>query len=107
MLIEKHLLSMYSHGWVILPGDLWFAYMLINFLFSSVKFILSGAAITDAGVFIVVRRVCAMQQEDLVSLGKTVLALACNSIIGIQREHLQTSLDVVSRNYSADLKNLL
>ncbi|ELT95021.1 hypothetical protein CAPTEDRAFT_144629, partial [Capitella teleta] len=47
------------------------------------------------------------QQEDLVSLGKTILALACNSIIGIQKEHMQTSLDVVARNYSPDLKNLL
>ncbi|XP_013412688.1 PAN2-PAN3 deadenylation complex subunit pan3 isoform X1 [Lingula anatina] len=47
------------------------------------------------------------QQEDLVSLGKVVLALACNSVIGIQREHIQTSMELVARNYSADLKNLI
>ncbi|CAH1776344.1 unnamed protein product [Owenia fusiformis] len=47
------------------------------------------------------------QQEDLVSLGKVVLALACNSVIGIQREHIQTSINLVARNYSVDLKNLI
>ncbi|XP_074649984.1 PAN2-PAN3 deadenylation complex subunit pan3-like [Tubulanus polymorphus] len=47
------------------------------------------------------------QQEDMVSLGKVVLALACNSVMGIQREHLQASVDLVARNYSADLKNLI
>lgn len=47
------------------------------------------------------------QQEDLMSLGKVVLALACNSVLGIQREHLQTSMDLVTRNYSSDLKNLI
>ena len=41
------------------------------------------------------------------SLGRVVLALACNSLIGIQREHMQTSIELVSRNYSADLKNLI
>ena len=48
-----------------------------------------------------------LQQEDLVCMGKVVLALACNSVIGIQREHIQTSMDLVHRNYSADLKNLI
>ncbi|XP_064608976.1 PAN2-PAN3 deadenylation complex subunit pan3-like isoform X2 [Liolophura sinensis] len=47
------------------------------------------------------------QQDDLVSLGKVVLALACNSVLGIQREHIQTSMELVARNYSADLKNLI
>ena len=41
------------------------------------------------------------------SLGKVVLALACNSIMGIQREHIQQSMELVSRNYTADLKNLI
>ena len=40
-------------------------------------------------------------------MGKVVLALACNSIMGIQREHIQQSMELVSRNYSADLKNLI
>jgi hypothetical protein len=33
--------------------------------------------------------------------------LACNSIVGAQKEHLQTSLEIVQRNYSHDLKNLI
>ncbi|EEC12422.1 PAB-dependent poly(A)-specific ribonuclease subunit PAN3, putative [Ixodes scapularis] len=47
------------------------------------------------------------QQEDLVSLGKLVLALACNTMAAIQRENLQQSMELVSRNYSADLRNLI
>lgn len=47
------------------------------------------------------------QQEDLVSLGKVVLALACNSVAAIQREHVHSSIELVSRNYSMDLKNLI
>ncbi|KAL5011536.1 hypothetical protein ScPMuIL_010087 [Solemya velum] len=47
------------------------------------------------------------QQEDLVSLGKIVLALACNSVMAIQRDNLQSSMELVARNYSADLKNLI
>ncbi|KAK2168696.1 hypothetical protein LSH36_15g19075 [Paralvinella palmiformis] len=47
------------------------------------------------------------QQEDLSSLGKVILALACNSIIGIQRDRLQTSMEIVNRNYSADLRHFL
>jgi len=35
------------------------------------------------------------QQEDLIALGKIVLALACNSFLAIQRENLQTSMEVV------------
>ncbi|CAF3418015.1 unnamed protein product [Rotaria sp. Silwood2] len=33
--------------------------------------------------------------------------LACNSIVGAQKEHLQTSLEIVQRSYSHDLKNLI
>lgn len=47
------------------------------------------------------------QQEDLVAFGKVVLALACNSLVAVQRENLQTSLELVARNYSADLRNLI
>ena len=45
------------------------------------------------------------QQEDLVFLGKVVLALACNSIMAIQRDSFTNSMELVARNYSADLKN--
>ncbi|XP_077984050.1 PAN2-PAN3 deadenylation complex subunit pan3-like [Glandiceps talaboti] len=47
------------------------------------------------------------QQEDLVSLGKVVLALACHSVLGIQRENIQASMELVAMNYSEDLKNLI
>ncbi|XP_052226138.1 PAN2-PAN3 deadenylation complex subunit Pan3-like isoform X2 [Dreissena polymorpha] len=47
------------------------------------------------------------QQEDLISLGKVVLALACNSVMAIQRDNMQASMELVARNYSADLKNLI
>ena len=38
-------------------------------------------------------------QEDLVSLGRIVLALSCNSFIAIQRENLQQSMELVTTNY--------
>lgn len=47
------------------------------------------------------------QQEDLVAFGKVVLALACNSLTAVHRSNLQTSLELVSRNYSSDLRNLI
>ncbi|XP_005668355.1 PAB-dependent poly(A)-specific ribonuclease subunit PAN3 isoform X4 [Sus scrofa] len=47
------------------------------------------------------------QQADLISLGKVVLALACNSLAGIQRENLQKAMELVTINYSSDLKNLI
>ncbi|XKL59696.1 hypothetical protein PGB90_000712 [Kerria lacca] len=47
------------------------------------------------------------QQEDLSELGKLLLALACGSLIAIQKENLQTSLEVMSRTYSTDIRNLI
>jgi len=47
------------------------------------------------------------QQEDLVSLGRIVLALSCNSFIAIQRENLAQSMELVTSNYSSDLRNLI
>lgn len=47
------------------------------------------------------------QQEDLVSLGKIVLALSCNSFIAIQRENIQQSMELVTTHYSNDLRNLI
>ncbi|CAI9603947.1 unnamed protein product [Staurois parvus] len=47
------------------------------------------------------------QQADLISLGKVVLALSCNSLAGIQRENLQKAMELVNINYSSDLKNLI
>ena len=47
------------------------------------------------------------QQEDLVALGKLILALACYSIDAVHRDTIQQSLEFVTRNYSNDLKSLI
>ncbi|KAG5900472.1 hypothetical protein JTB14_010884 [Gonioctena quinquepunctata] len=47
------------------------------------------------------------QQEDLSALGKLVLALACKSTMAVQRENISTALDIVSRSYTTDLRNLI
>merc|ERR1719414_2929928 len=47
------------------------------------------------------------QQEDLIALGKIVLALACNSFMAIQRENLQTSMEIVTSTYSSDMIRFL
>ena len=35
------------------------------------------------------------------------MALSCNSFIAIQRENLQQSMELVTTNYSNDLRNLI
>ncbi|XP_011150054.2 PAN2-PAN3 deadenylation complex subunit Pan3 isoform X3 [Harpegnathos saltator] len=47
------------------------------------------------------------QQEDLVALGKLVLALACRSLIAVHRDNMSASIDLITRSYSADLRNLI
>lgn len=47
------------------------------------------------------------QPDDLVAFGRLCLALATNPLTTAQRENLETSLEMVSRTYSEDLKNLL
>ncbi|XP_063837259.1 PAN2-PAN3 deadenylation complex subunit PAN3-like [Ostrinia nubilalis] len=44
------------------------------------------------------------QQEDLTALGRLALALACRTV---HCDNLPASMDLVSRTYSADLKNLI
>ena len=34
-------------------------------------------------------------------------ALACNSFLAIQRENLQTSMEIVTSTYSSDLRNFI
>lgn len=46
-------------------------------------------------------------QEDLTSLGKLVLALACRCLHSVQEDRIQSSITLVSRNYSSDLRNLV
>uniref|UniRef100_A0A182LY71 PAN2-PAN3 deadenylation complex subunit PAN3 n=1 Tax=Anopheles culicifacies TaxID=139723 RepID=A0A182LY71_9DIPT len=47
------------------------------------------------------------QQEDLLALGKLILALACRSLQSFQRDQIQSSVELVSRHYSSDLRNIL
>ncbi|KAJ8667987.1 hypothetical protein QAD02_009650 [Eretmocerus hayati] len=47
------------------------------------------------------------QQEDLIALGKLVLALACRSLLAIHRDNMHASLELVARTYSSDLRNLI
>ena len=36
-----------------------------------------------------------------------ITALACNSFMAIQRENLQTSMEIVTSTYSSDMRNLI
>ncbi|XP_071050850.1 PAN2-PAN3 deadenylation complex subunit PAN3 isoform X2 [Onthophagus taurus] len=47
------------------------------------------------------------QQDDLSALGKLVLALACKSTMAVQRDNITTALELVTRTYTADLRNLI
>ncbi|XP_055846663.1 PAN2-PAN3 deadenylation complex subunit PAN3 isoform X2 [Episyrphus balteatus] len=47
------------------------------------------------------------QQEDLTALGRLVLALACRCLQSVQRDSVQSSIDLVSRHYSSDLRNFI
>lgn len=73
----------------------------------------SRLRLSGVGIFDVIdcensiNSVAQYQQEDLIEFGKLVLALACNSLIAIQKEHINTSVEIISRNYSADLRNLI
>lgn len=47
------------------------------------------------------------QQEDLIGLGRIVLALACNTAYALRQSNMQQALELVHSNYSSDLKNLI
>ena len=49
---------------------------------------------------------CLSQQDDLTALGRIILALSCNNLLSV-RGDMQSAIDVVQRNYSPDLKNLI
>lgn len=68
---------------------------------------LSGVGIGDILDGTIHGTVHQYMQNDLQDFGRLVLMLACNSIVSAQKEHLQTSLGIVHRNYSTDLKNLI
>lgn len=46
-------------------------------------------------------------QDDLTALGKLIVALACRCLQSVHREQIQHSIDLISRHYSSDLKNLI
>ncbi|XP_015795746.1 PAN2-PAN3 deadenylation complex subunit pan3 [Tetranychus urticae] len=48
-----------------------------------------------------------LQQEDLIALGKVLLALSCNSLNAVERENWPQSLELIARNYSTDLRTLV
>lgn len=47
------------------------------------------------------------QQDDLTSFGKLIVALATRSLMSVQRDRIQGSLEILSRFYSADLRHLI
>ncbi|KAE9531340.1 hypothetical protein AGLY_010546 [Aphis glycines] len=47
------------------------------------------------------------QQEDLTDFGKLLLALACRSLIAVHQDNLATSIDLMARSYSSDIRNLI
>uniref|UniRef100_A0A1B0FP62 Pan3 C-terminal knob domain-containing protein n=1 Tax=Glossina morsitans morsitans TaxID=37546 RepID=A0A1B0FP62_GLOMM len=47
------------------------------------------------------------QQEDLTALGRLVLALACRCLQSVQRDSVQSSIEMISRHYSSDLRNFI
>lgn len=47
------------------------------------------------------------QQDDLTALGKLIVALACRCLQSVHRDQIQHSIDLISRHYSSDLKNLI
>ena len=78
-----------------------------EFSFSLYRVWLSGVGIADILDGSINGNVLQHIQNDLQDFGRLILMLACNSIVGAQKEHLQTSLDIVQRSYSHDLKNLI
>lgn len=46
-------------------------------------------------------------QDDLTALGKLIIALACRCLQSVTRDQIQHSIDLISRHYSSDLKNLI
>ncbi|CAO3638652.1 unnamed protein product [Cunninghamella blakesleeana] len=66
---------------------------------------MSCASILDVLQYDGGQNVARYQQEDLLSFGKLVVALACNSLQSIH--NLPQSFEFIARYYSPDLKNLV
>ena len=65
---------------------------------------ISGAGIADV-IHFDPAKIALQQLDDLVSLGKLIMCLACRSAAAAQ--NVQRSLEVIGSAYSADLKNLI
>lgn len=61
--------------------------------------------LTAKKFFFFITLIFSLQQDDLMYLGKVVLALACNTVMAIKRDNFQNSMELIARSYSADLKN--
>ncbi|XP_074596840.1 poly(A) specific ribonuclease subunit PAN3 [Brevipalpus obovatus] len=48
-----------------------------------------------------------LQREDLVSFGKVLCALACNSLSAMDQDSWPQSYEVITRNYNGDLRTLI
>lgn len=73
---------------------------------------LSGVAVSDvltydASASNPQSMIAAYQQDDLTALGRLILNMTCGSLRAVQRENIQTSIELMSRNYSMDLRNLV
>ncbi|VVC32549.1 Hypothetical protein CINCED_3A004446 [Cinara cedri] len=51
--------------------------------------------------------IIAFQQEDMSDFGKLLLALACRSLIAVHQDNLLTSIDLMARSYSSDIRHLI
>jgi PAB-dependent poly(A)-specific ribonuclease subunit 3 len=52
-------------------------------------------------------RTATFQQEDLVGLGRLVVALGCGTLQAAMRESLPASMQFIAQHYSPDMKNLV
>ncbi|GAA6020375.1 hypothetical protein JCM10207_002087 [Rhodosporidiobolus poonsookiae] len=66
---------------------------------------LGGASILDCLTWDGGQNIPAHQQDDLLSFGKLIIALACSSTAAVH--NLPKSVDHISRMYSPDLKNVV
>ncbi|KAI8891207.1 hypothetical protein K501DRAFT_289795 [Backusella circina FSU 941] len=66
---------------------------------------INGSGILDVLQYDGTEKTFTNQQEDLISFGKLIITLACNSMDA--RHDLPESFDYISRFYSPDLKNVI
>ncbi|KAG6901730.1 hypothetical protein C0995_008618 [Termitomyces sp. Mi166 len=65
---------------------------------------ISCCGIIDVLMHDMIQDITSLQQEDLNMFGRLIFALCCNNITATSGQNYQKSLDFISRNYSAELK---